>query len=120
MGWKRAAALGLLSWAIPFAISFPLLPLKKSNPPLFETLMALVVLLTAGVLLKLYFRGRGVTIGEAAMAGALWFAMNLTFDYPMFAFGPMRMSPAAYYSEIGLTYLIFPIFAWGAATLAHS
>jgi hypothetical protein len=29
--WKRAVLLGLLSWLIPFAISFAAFPLKKSN-----------------------------------------------------------------------------------------
>jgi len=29
--WKRAAELGLLSWLIPFVISFLLFPLKKPN-----------------------------------------------------------------------------------------
>ncbi len=36
----------------------------------------------------------------------------------MFAFGPMKMTPLAYYSQIGLVYLTFPIFAVLAARLA--
>jgi len=117
--WKRAAVLGLLSWVIPFAISLSIFPLKKSNAPLFGTVMGLVVLLTAGALLKVYFRRRQATVQEAVMAGALWLAMNLLFDYPMFAYGPMRMTASAYYSEIGLSYLAFPAFAFGAARLAR-
>jgi hypothetical protein len=46
--------------------------------------------------------------------------MNLICDYPMFAYGPMKMTAAAYYSEIGLTYLAIPAFAWGAARLARA
>jgi hypothetical protein len=118
--WKRAAVLGLLSWVIPFAISLLMFPLKKSNAAAFGTLMGLVVLLTAGALLKVYFRGRPATVHEAVTAGALWFVMNLVFDYPMFAYGPMQMTAWAYYSEIGLTYLAFPAFAFGAARLARS
>lgn len=118
--WKRAAVLGFLSWVIPFAISFLMFPLKKSNASLFETLMGLVVLLTAGALLKVYFRRRPATVQEAVATGALWFAMNLVFDYPMFAYGPMQMTAGAYYSEIGLSYLAFPAFAFGAARLAQS
>jgi hypothetical protein len=41
--WKRAALLGFLSWLIPFAISFFVFPLKKSNAPLFATFMYMVV-----------------------------------------------------------------------------
>jgi hypothetical protein len=36
----------------------------------------------------------------------------------MFAFGPMKMTPLGYYSEIGLVYLTFPVFAILAARLA--
>ena len=117
--WKRAALLGLASWFIPFAISFLLFPLKKSNAPLFGTLMTLIVLLTAGALFRFYFRTRAVSVREAVLVGALWFVANLVFDYPMFAYGPMQMTAWAYYSEIGLTYLVIPAFALGAAGLAR-
>jgi len=116
--WKRAVLLGLLSWLIPFAISFVAFPLKKSNAPLFGTLMGLVVLLTAGALLTRYFRNRPVAAREALIVGTLWFVMNLAFDYPMFAYGPMKMTALGYYSEIGLVYLTFPAFAFLAARLA--
>ena len=117
--WKRAVFLGLLSWMIPFAVSFVGFPIKHSNAPLFETLMSLVVLLTAGGLLTFYFRARKVSIGEAGVVGTLWLMMNLVFDYPMFAYGPMKMTALGYYSEIGLVYLIFPAFALLAARLVR-
>jgi uncharacterized membrane protein len=113
----RAILLGLLSWFIPFVISFGLFPLKKSNAPLFSALMYLIVLVTAGLLLVWYFRRRVVREGEAALVGAVWLAINPICDYPMFAFGPMKMTPLAYYSEIGLVNLTFPIFAMMAARL---
>jgi len=118
--WKRALALGFLSWLIPFLISFLAFPLKKANAPLFSTVMTLVVLLTAGALFKVYFRQRVPLVSEAVLLGVLWFLVNLIFDYPMFAYGPMKMDAATYYSEIGLSYLIFPAFALGAARLASS
>jgi len=118
--WKRALLLGLLSWLIPFLVSFAAFPLKKSNAPLFSTVMTLVVLLTAGALLDVYFRERVPLVSEAVLVGALWFLINLVLDYPMFAFGPMKMDVGKYYSEIGLTYLIFPMFALGAARLVAS
>ncbi len=118
--WKRAALLGLLSWLIPFVISFFIVFLKKSNAPLFCTLMYLVVLLTAGLLLALYFRNRPLQVREALLVGALWFVMNLVFDYPMFAYGPMKMTALGYYSEIGLVYLTFPAFAFLSARLVKT
>jgi len=115
----RALLLGFLSWLIPFAIGFGLFPLKRTNAPLFTTLMYLVELATAGFLLALYFRRRTLSVGEALWVGMLWLGMNLVFDYPMFAYGPMKMTAPAYYSEIGLVYLTFPIFALLAARLAR-
>jgi len=120
IGRTRAVLLGFFSWLIPFAISFAAFPIKKSNAPLFSTVMTLVVLLTAGGLFKVYFRERVPLLGEALLVGILWLAVNLSLDYPMFAHGPMKMTAAKYYSEIGLSYLIFPAFALGAARLVPS
>jgi hypothetical protein len=119
IAWKRAALLGLGSWAIPFGLSFLVFPLKKFNAPLFETVMALAVLVTAGGLFQRYFRGRAVSVREALLVGVLWLAVNLAMDYPMFAYGPMKMQAFAYYSEIGLVYLTFPAFGFWAARLAR-
>jgi hypothetical protein len=119
IAWKRAALLGLASWAIPFVVSLLTFPLKKANAPLFETLMALVELVTAGALFVLYFRGRAVAAGEAVTVGLLWLAVNLVLDYPMFAYGPMKMQVWAYYSEIGFVYLTFPMFGFWASRLAR-
>jgi hypothetical protein len=119
IAWKRAALVGFTSWLIPFAISFLVFPLKKSNAPLFDTLMMLVVLITAGVLFQFYFRGRAVSIREALLVGITWFLVNLILDYPMFAYGPMKMQVWAYYSEIGLNYLTFPAFGFWASRLAR-
>lgn len=118
--WKRAAFLGFLSWLLPFAVSFIAFPLKKSNPPLFISLMGLTVLAMGGALLTRCFRDRPVSVREAVLVGALWFFMNLVFDYPMFAYGPMQMTAPAYYSEIGLAYITFPALAFWAARLVKS
>ncbi|SPE40038.1 conserved membrane hypothetical protein [Candidatus Sulfopaludibacter sp. SbA3] len=117
--WKRAAQLGFLSWLIPFVVSFLMFPVKQRNAPLFGNLIGLVVILTAAVLLHRYFQNRPVSVKEAVLVGAAWFAMNLMFDYPMFAYGPMKMTAWSYYSEIGLGYLALPAFAFGAARLAR-
>jgi hypothetical protein len=116
----RAILFGLLSWLIPFVAGFVLFPLKKSNAPLFSTLMYMVVLVTAGLLLAWYFRKRAVSIREAALVGATWLAINFVCDYPMFAYGPMKMTPLGYYSEIGLVYLTYPVFAILAARIAKA
>lgn len=116
--YARAVLLGLLSWLVPLLASFGLYPLKGSNAALFSSAMFLVVLATAGVLLAFYFLHRELRIAEAVWVGLLWLGMNLVLDFPMFAFGPMKMTAMAYYSEIGLVYLTFPLFAVLAGTLA--
>ncbi len=109
--WKRAAGLGFLSWLLPFLISFAAFPLKKSDAPLFATVMFLVLILVAAALRDRYFHDIAAPrAGEAALLGILWLAVNLAMDYPMFAYGPMKMSAAQYYSEIGAAYLIYPAF----------
>jgi len=118
--WMRAARFGLASWLIPFAISFAVFPLKQRNAPLFETLMALVLVVTAGVLFARYFHGRAAAPAEALWVGLLWTAINLALDYPMFHFGPMKMAPSVYWSEIGLAYLAFPAFGFWAARMARA
>jgi len=116
--WKRAVALGLLSWLLPFAFGFLAYPLKRSNAPLFESVMSLAVVLTAALLARRYFHAASPPVAEAALLGFLWVAINLVLDYPMFAYGPMRMTAAQYYSEIGAGYLLYPAFLAGAAWLA--
>lgn len=117
--WKRAILLGLLSWLVPFVVSMPLFPLKRINGAVFEALMTLVLILTAGGLLRFYLRGRQLAAGEAVVVGFLWLAFNLVLDYPMFSYGPMKMAAAQYYSEIGVDYLIYPVFAVAAGWVAR-
>jgi len=118
--WRRILSLGFLSWLIPFVVSFVVFPLKKTNMPLFSNLMNLIVLLTAGILFPICFRGRKVLVRETVLVGLLWVGINLILDYPMFAYGPMKMTAAEYYSEIGVSYLIYPAFGLGAAWLLRS
>jgi hypothetical protein len=113
--WRRAVGLGLLSWLLPFAFFVLVFPLKQANPALFDAVMAVAVVAAAGLLSRWYFRDFAAGVGEAALLGFLWLAINLVLDYPMFAYGPMRMSAARYYAEIGSGYLLYPAFLAGAA-----
>ena len=117
--WKRAVGFGLLSWLALFVFSLAAFPLKQKNALLFDTLMSVATVAAAGLLLPACFRRRAAGVPCAALVGAMWLAINLILDYPMFAFGPMKMDAWRYYSEIGFDYLIFPVFAAGAARLAQ-
>lgn len=72
--WRRILPLGFLGWLIPFAV----VPLKRTNAALFENIMTLVVLLTAGVPLSACFRRRHLRPAAKLAVASLWTAMNLT------------------------------------------
>ncbi len=118
--WKRGFLLGLLSWFLPFAFSFVIFPLKRWNAPLFATTMMLILLVVACGAFRVYFRDKSVKMPEALLVGTLWLTCNIVLDYSLFSHGPMRMTVLAYYSEIGLAYLIYPLFGFGAAWLVQS
>ena len=112
---KRALALGFLRWLVPFAFAFSVFPLKQASPALFDTVMSLAVIIVAAWLARRYFRDTSPRPGEALLLGFLWLSVNLVLDYPMFAYGPMKMTAARYYAEIGAGYLLYPAFLAGAA-----
>jgi uncharacterized membrane protein YpjA len=75
--------------------------------------MAVILLATAALLARRYFRDIEPTAAEAAQLGFIWVAINLVLDYPMFSHGPMQMSMGRYYAEIGAGYLLYPTFLLG-------
>ena len=105
----RLLGFGFLSWLAPFAVSVCLFPIRQSNRPLFESLMAAVVALSGAALFSLYLRriDRGFR-RQGVLAGCLWCAMNIAFDLPMFSFGPMQMPVVRYLADIGVAYLALP------------
>lgn len=118
MKWKRAFGLGALLWAIVLLISFLVFPFKKSSPPLFESLMAVVLAACTVACLAAYFlRSAAPSRTEGVNLGALWMAMNLVLDLPLFAAGPMKMTPEQYMADIGATYVMIPVITTGAVYL---
>ncbi len=113
---------GVLLWLIPFLVSFLVFPFKTIFPPFFETVMAITLTLGGVVFAILYFRRlQGDFLKQGIVVGAIWFAMSVLIDLPLFIFGgPMQMSFANYMLDIGLTYLIYPIVTIGFGySLAH-
>ena len=53
-----------------------------------------------------------------AVIGIAWFAVNLVIDLPLFLLdSPMKMSFPAYMTDIGLTYLTYPVVTIGFGCL---
>ena len=106
---RKALLFGFLVWLVPFVVSFGIFPLRQSNRPLFESIMGTVVALSAATFLNRYFRRVERRYGfEGVALGILWCAMCILLDLPLFLEGPMKMSPAAYFGEIGSGYLLIP------------
>lgn len=116
--WRRALGYGFLLWLVPFVVAVALFSIRQSNRPLFESLMPLVLAACTMVALKLYLRrGAAPALGESLLLGAMWMAISLLFDWPMFSAGPMKMTLAGYMSDIGAAYLLFPVVTVGAGFL---
>ncbi|MFH1184768.1 MAG: hypothetical protein V1755_06970 [Chloroflexota bacterium] len=112
---------GLLTWLIPFVVSILIFPIHETQRPLFESIMPVVVTVCAVVFSILHLRK--VTtgfLGEGILIGAIWLAINLLIDLPLFSAGPMAMPLAEYVKDIGLTYLIIPVVAIGFGYLLDS
>ncbi len=112
---------GFLLWAGIFAISFVLYPLKQSNSPLFETLMAISLTAGAVVLAVLLFKNLDSGyLNTGIQVGFIWFFENILIDLPLFSYGPMRMTLSDYLQDIGLTYFIIPIITIGFGWLLEA
>jgi len=108
--FKKAIWIGFLVWLIPFIISVIIYPLRSSNYGLFESIMAIIILLTGvgfGVSFAKHEDKHGL-IDNLAI-GILWIAISLILDLFMLVWGPAKMPVATYFSQIGLKYLFYPI-----------
>jgi len=113
---RRVIFYGLLLWFFTLVISMALFPLKRSWPVLFDSIMPVALTIVTVVFVNLYFReGRACSVKDGARLGAVWLAINLLMDLPLFSYGPMRMSLRDYFADIGLTYLIIPAITLGLA-----
>src|SRR5437870_5507799 len=109
MNWSRRLLYGFLSWLSPFAISMAMYPIKRADPPLFESLIAVVLAGSTMLMFWLYVRGSSsISLREAVAVGILWMAMNVAFDLCLFMEGPMKMTLSRYFEDIGLAYLMVP------------
>ena len=116
--FKLTFLYGFLLWLIPFAVSFPIFPLKTSGNPFFETIMAVVLTACAVVFANLYFKKVETNfVKEGVAVGIIWFVIGVVLDLLLFMWGPMKMTFAAYMMDIGLTYLIYPTVSIGFGCL---
>jgi hypothetical protein len=115
----REVGFAVSAWLVPFAVSVCIFPLKKSNPPLFESLMG-VVLAASTVALGCAYKRRvtGGFVAAGVRVGVVWMAANWLLDGLMFSGGPMKMSFSQYAGDIGVAYLAIPAITIGLGIAA--
>ena len=115
----REIGFAFLAWLVPFAVSVCIFPLKRSHPPLFDSLMGVALSGSAAALCCVYLRReRDRPLYRAARVGVLWMAANWLLDGLMFCAGPMKMPPAQYAADIGAAYLMVPVITTGIGAAA--
>ena len=108
----RIILLGAATWAIPFAAGMLLYPLHESDPPLFETLLALSVCLAGCLMGWLLIKKQPDQVRTSGfLIGIYWFLICIALDIPIFVMG-FGMDLPTYTVEIGLTYLMLPVILW--------
>jgi hypothetical protein len=111
---RKALLLGLIVWAVPFAVAWMIYPIHETQRPLFESIMPVVIAATVVLLGLAYFRQVGhACLREGILLGIMWFAISFIIDLFMFSGGPMQMSFVDYVSDVGLTYLMIPLITIG-------
>lgn len=113
---KKALGFGVVTWLIPFVLAFAFYSPQgdiRIDLHLFKSIMIVTASLVSSWLLVRYFKKvQSNYLKEGIMLGLLWLAMNLVLDFVILL--PMsHMSFSNYITQIGLRYLMIPIFSIG-------
>jgi len=115
----RELAFAVAAWAVPFFVAVSIQPVRRSQPRLFESIMAITLAATTVVLGCIYMRkSSGRFIATGARIGATWAVANWALDAPMFSGGPMKMTLREYIADIGIAYLMMPVITIGLGVAA--
>ena len=116
----RTIIYGFLVWLIPFISAFFLYsPEGKLSIDifLFKSIMLIIGVTTGTILLINYFqRINKFYLRNAIILGLIWLLISLGLDILILV--PMaKMTLTEYFYQIGLRYLLIPIYAIGMAIL---
>ncbi|HXZ15844.1 MAG TPA: hypothetical protein VEH77_07740 [Roseiarcus sp.] len=117
----RTTVLGLLSWAIPFVVSFAFVDRSGQWVVPYALFKSIMVVVFGGLgtwFLVLAFRGVTPAWRSGLALGLYWLAINLALDLIVLA--PLTGMPVvAYVYDIGLRYLLIPIIATAMGAAAE-
>ncbi len=106
---------GLILWVIPYATAIPLMPLMKSDPIFFKTIMIVEGALVGGVLTALYFKDvQRNFLREGMVVAGTWIVLNWLLDFVALLPFSGHTIPR-YFIEIGFRYIaiVAPVMAVG-------
>jgi hypothetical protein len=108
---------GFLTWLIPFIVSFFFID-KTGNYLIPGTFFKSIMIVTGGLvgtflLVKYFIKIKGGYLKEGIIVGLSWLAINLCIDLIFVGNGFFKMSFLSYFTDIGLRYLIIPIYSIG-------
>ena len=99
---KSALFHGFLVWLIPFIFGFLLFPIHESDRILFESIMPVVVTISAVLFTFLYLKKQKSNyFKEGILLGITWFIINIAIDLLLFMWGPMKMKRIEYWQRYG-------------------
>lgn len=98
-------------WAVPYIFSIALFPtgIMDSNYPLFKNLMTISGSIMGFIATLMYFKKEKKEIKNAWIAGIVWLIVNWLLDFA-FLMPFTGYDFAKYFLEIGVAYLIIPIY----------
>lgn len=110
----RLIVYGFLVWLIPFLVAVIFFPTRIEWREMFESIMAVTLVLTVTVLA--FDHLRRLTNGQAMaglIAGIAWMAICIVIDLPLMLSQYIGMSLGEYVGDIGATYLLIPVITTG-------
>jgi hypothetical protein len=113
---------GFLVWLVPFAVSFMIYPLKIPIYPLFESILSVVIAISA-VFFSYYYLKNTMDnyVMEGIIIGIAWFIISIALDLVIFMpSSPMQMSLTNYMTSIGPKYLIIPTLTIGMGYMSRN
>lgn len=116
----RILAFGVLTWLIPFALSFLFFTKEGTmtvSRELFKSIMVVSGIVTGMLFTCLYFKKiSGKFCFNGILIGLVWLIMNWGLDILILL--PMsKMALPAYFYDIGLGYLSIPVITIGVGCL---
>ncbi|WMW21924.1 hypothetical protein RE476_11190 [Methanolobus mangrovi] len=115
--YMRMVLFGLIVWLVPFILSFAFVD-RQGNFTIDETFFKSIMVVTGalvGVVLAVrYFRDVETGyVNEGITLGVIWLVVNLALDLVMVSGGFFQMTVVQYFTDIGMRYLVMPIYTMG-------